>query len=245
MEHQTGVVLFNRESTGYKPTDEGLSLANKARLISQDVENAYLKLAGEDLRISGTIRIATSDFLEEIFLTKALGLLRQRYPEITAEIIVSSQFTSLGKRDADVAFRAITKSPKGLKGKSLTTLQYSIYSHKKLINEVYELSDLKWISDDDTITHSQLRYWQNSIIANPDVILKANSTMAKFNAVKQGIGVSLLPDLLGESDENLVCIHSNPLWKLDIWFLSHNDLYNLQRIKALESALIDVISCNS
>lgn len=252
LEHQTGVVLFDRKATGYTPTEEGISLANKARVISAGVEEAYRQLEEKDLRISGTIRIATSDFLGQMFLTKALSVLSHRYPDITTEVVVSSQFASLGKRDADVALRAITQVPKGLKGKCLTTLSYAVYAHKSFISEFYgleskpydltcaDLTKARWVTDDDTMIHSQLHHWLNVIISKPKVALRANSTMVKFHAVKQGIGIALLPTLLAESDDDLICIYSDPLWTLDLWFLSHSDLYNMQRIQALEASFVDI-----
>ncbi|MBO1254762.1 LysR family transcriptional regulator [Alteromonas sp. 5E99-2] len=237
LEHQTGVVLFNRKYSGYTATVQGMALANKARKIELDVEQAYLKLAGEDLRISGTIRIATSDFLSQAFLTKALLHLSQSYPEINTEINVSSQFASLGRRDADVALRAISKKPAGLKGKQLATLKYGVYVHKSMILDASDLNKLKWIIDDETMIQSQLHKWMYALIAKPTITLRANSTMVKYSAVKQGIGASLLPRLLGDADDDLICIRSQDTWSLDIWFLSHSDLYNMQRVKALETAL--------
>lgn len=135
-EHRMGVILFDRCVTGYIPTATGEALAEKANLISKDVDQTYRSLAGEDLRLSGTIRIATTDFLAQTLVPKILKTFCTDHPGINVEVIVSSHFASLSKRETDVALRAQSNNVdnKTLSGNIISSIKYAVYAHKSLLS---------------------------------------------------------------------------------------------------------------
>src|SRR5882757_5578606 len=76
-----GVRLFDRARDGYAPTPAGeTAIATAARVLAE-IELLERRLAGEDLRPSGVVRITTTDTLAP-FIAPMLKGFRKAHPEI-------------------------------------------------------------------------------------------------------------------------------------------------------------------
>lgn len=234
-EYRMGIVLFDRKPAGYTPTESGEELAQIAEEIAQEVEGAYRKLAGQDLRLSGTIRLATSDFLAQTLLLPVLRKFRSQYPSIEIETAISPQFASLTKRDADLALRAAKDVPEHLVGKRISNFSYGVYGHKDLVLMQRGIGpeQLDWIGDDQTIAHVTTNLWRKRHFPNARIKLRYDSLIGKFTAIRSGLGVGFLPHFLGVSTPGLVCLATEPdIWRLDLWLLTHPDLARMTRVQA-------------
>ena len=66
------------------------------------------------------------------------------------------------------------------------------------------------------------------------------------NAAVEGVGLTFLPCYVGDADDRLVRV-SDPLEHLDmdLWVLTHNELRNTARIRALMTFLYDALSADA
>ncbi|MEP5758788.1 MAG: LysR family transcriptional regulator [Litoreibacter sp.] len=245
-ETRMGVVLFHRGPRGYEATDVGDELARMALSIDQSVEEAYRRLAGQDLRLSGTVRLATSDFIAQSLLYPVLRRFRIRQPSIELEVSISPKFASLTKRDADVAFRAASAPPDNLVGHKIANLKYGLYGHSEFLKNNSDnmgVEQLDWIGDDHTITHVTANKWRLQEFPNARVRNRYDSLIGKFGAIKNQMGIGFLPHFLAGTEPDLVCMQSEPTkWNLDLWLLTHPDLQQMNRIKAFVKCAQDVLS---
>jgi DNA-binding transcriptional LysR family regulator len=91
-EKRLGLRLFERLPTGYVLTAGGEELIAEARHIEDRVTNLERKLAGRDLRLSGVIRVTTTDTLLGSILPEILAEFRAAQPGIGIEIAVTNIF---------------------------------------------------------------------------------------------------------------------------------------------------------
>ncbi|MEP5730456.1 MAG: LysR family transcriptional regulator [Sulfitobacter sp.] len=245
-EKRMGVVLFHRGPRGYEPTEVGEELGRMALTIDQSVEEAYRRLAGRDLRLSGTIRLATSDFIAQSLLLPVLRRFRERQPSIELEVSISPQFASLTKRDADVALRAANTPPDNLVGKKIAKIGYGIYVHKSLLSQFGDhvgLEQLDWVGDDHSISHVTTNQWRMREYPNARVRARYDSLIGKLGAIRSEMGVGFLPHFLAASEPHLVCLKSRPQkWSLDLWLLTHPDLQQMNRIKSFVRCTEDILA---
>jgi len=113
IETRLGAKLFARAREGYTPTSAGeMVIAAGARILAEliDLER---RLAGEDLRPSGIVRLTTTDTLVDV-IAPALAALKTEHPGIIVELIVANTFFTLTKREADIALRPAVAALKGL-----------------------------------------------------------------------------------------------------------------------------------
>src|SRR5712672_1273072 len=71
-EKHLGLRLFERLPTGYVLTAGGEELIAAARQVNDTVIELERKLAGQDLRLSGTVRVTTTDTLMGSILPEIL-----------------------------------------------------------------------------------------------------------------------------------------------------------------------------
>lgn len=243
-EYRMGIVLFDRQPSGYVPTETGEELARIAADIENEVEGAYRKLAGQDLRLSGTIRLATSDFLAQTLLVPILRAFRIRYPSIEFETAISPKFASLTKRDADVALRAVNSVPDHLVGRHIAKLGYGVYGRADLVAEQRGVGpeQLDWVGDDHTIAHVTTNTWRQQSFPNARVKMRYDSLIGKFTAIRTGMAVGFLPHFLGAATPGLTCISTAPSeWTLDLWALTHPDLSRMSRVQTFLNMTASVL----
>ena len=104
-EKTLGLRLFERLPAGYVLTAGGEELIAAARHIHGTVAMLERKLAGQDLRLSGVVRVTTTDTLMSSILPEILAEFRASHSRIQVETAVSNLMLNLTKRDADVAVR--------------------------------------------------------------------------------------------------------------------------------------------
>ena len=61
MEDRLGLLLFDRQPSGYRLTLAGEEVVEHARRMESESEAITEKLSGGDLKLSGTIRVATME----------------------------------------------------------------------------------------------------------------------------------------------------------------------------------------
>lgn len=85
-EARLGVRLFERLPTGYVPTAPGAEMVAGLAHIDAAIHDVERRAAGRDRRLSGTVRLATTDTLMASVLPGALAALRAAHPGIAVEV---------------------------------------------------------------------------------------------------------------------------------------------------------------
>src|SRR5690606_18714614 len=104
-EKALGVRLFDRLPNGYAMTAAGEEMHDSALRVEEEIAALARKVTGQDLRLSGTVRITTVDMLAIWLLPRHLAAFREAYPGIEIELMVGNATLSLGRREADIALR--------------------------------------------------------------------------------------------------------------------------------------------
>jgi DNA-binding transcriptional LysR family regulator len=232
IEKRLGAHLFERARDGYAPTPAGETAVAAAARILDDLAELERRLAGEDLRPAGTVRVTTADTLLGL-TAPILAALRAERPEITIELAVSNSFFTLTKRDADIAIRPIVAAPDNLVGRRLAAVATAPYAAPDYLARHARgmaLSAHDWIGFDDSLGHLRSARW---IAANVTrIVHRANSLMAARAAAQAGMGVAALPCYLGDPDPRLRRVDAPlPDMEVSLWLLTHPDLRRVARVR--------------
>lgn len=240
-EDEIGVRLFLRNRTGYEPTRAGTELFETACRIEKEVEEGYRNISGHDVRLSGTVRCTTADYLADTVLRPAVSRFCADHPRIQVELEISPRVHSLANRDADVAVRPVSAPPDDLVGEHLFRMPFGIYAARSFLERDAPERDpakLDWVAVDQSFSHVVTHQWRRESF--PDVHLRAryNSLLPICAAVEEGLGVALMPHFLAQRYSDLECIHEgDPAWYLDVWVLTHPDFKRVSRIREFMSAV--------
>jgi DNA-binding transcriptional LysR family regulator len=236
LEERLGVRLFERARDGYTPKHAGEVTLAAAERILGDLGELERRIAGEDLRPFGTVRLTTTDTLLD-FLAPCFAAFRRAHPEITLDVVATNAFYTLTKRDADVAIRPAASAPEGLVGRRIATLATALYAAPDYMARHPDRADLRshdWIGPDESLGHLGSAKWIQSVVSPERVIHRANSLLALRAAARAGMGVAPLPCYLADQDPALRRVHP-PLPEMEsaLWLLTHPDLRRVARIRAL------------
>lgn len=234
-EDEIGVRLFLRHRTGYEPTPAGKEMFDGASQIEQEVLAVYRCVSGYDLRLSGTVRCATTDYLAETLLRPAISQFCVNNPEIQLELTITPQVSSLANREADVAVRPLRTPPDDLVGEQVCRMNYGVYAARSFLERCAPERDpgkLDWVAVDQSFSHVMTHQWRTERFPGVRLRARFNTLLAICSAVEEGVGVAFVPHFLTQHYSELECIaDSDPDWYLDVWVLTHPDLERVGRIK--------------
>jgi DNA-binding transcriptional LysR family regulator len=234
-EERLGLRFFERLPTGYVLTAGGEELIAAAHRIDDEVVALERKLAGQDLRLSGSVRITTTDTLMDSVLPEILVGFRAAHPGIALEVAVSNLMFNLTKRDADVAIRPALDPPEALVGRRIARIAFAIYGSADYLaaHTSASLAAHRWIGPDDHLANTSVAHWMRAQLPGADIVLRTDSLVAARNAARAGLGLAALPCYLGEMTRGLVRRH-DPITAMEtaLWVLTHEDLRHQARIRA-------------
>src|SRR4051812_22413102 len=127
-EQMLGVKLFVRSPAGYTLTVAGEEVAAGARAMQETAHAVERTIAGRDLRLTGSVRVTSTDTLAASLLLPALASFTRAQPGIALEVTTTNVMANLTRRDADVAVRPTTNPPANLVGRRVATVAIAIYA---------------------------------------------------------------------------------------------------------------------
>jgi DNA-binding transcriptional LysR family regulator len=194
------------------------------------------KLAGQDLRLSGPVRVTTTDTLMGSILPEILAQFRAAHPGIDIEVAISNLMLNLTKRDADVAIRPAQDPPETLIGRRVAKIAFAIYASPRYLAKHRRTNDLAahlWVGPDDSLAGTAVAQWMRSELPKSEITFRADSLLGLRQAAQAGLGLAALPCYLGDTSPDLVCVR-RPIAAMQtaLWILTHEDLRHTARIRA-------------
>lgn len=228
-EERLGVRLFDRLPTGYVLTAPGEEMRDSVARIEEEIDALALKVTGQDQRLSGTIRITATDMLAIGVLPSHLAAFRAKWPGIELEVIVSDTVLDLTRREADVALRVGNPAQETLVGRRVGRLAFAVYAQAGTKADAAHGDWIGFGSSHGPLSRNLVRWWPGM-----RQVYRTNSIVAAVAAAKAGIGLAALPCVIADRDAGLARVVPFPEdFGLDLWLLTHEDLRNTARIRAL------------
>jgi DNA-binding transcriptional LysR family regulator len=242
IEDRMGVRLFDRQPHGYVPTAAGQEVADAAGRIDDDVATLHRRVAGQDLRLTGTIRLATVDTLATLILPRHLAAFRVAHPGIVIELVISGAHASLTRREADVALRATNDPPEALIGRRLAPVAHGIYGAPGAVprGRAFDPAAHDWVAPDDSLAASMMARWLRKHVPDERIVLRANSITVLLAMARAGVGLAILPCFSGDGALERIGATLDG-WDGTLWLLTHEDLRSTARIRALLDHLGDAL----
>lgn len=241
LESNLGVALFQRSRTGYTPTAAGDAIIATARQMQQQVQSVERQVMGRDLTPTGIVRITTTDSLFEGLLAPLLPAFKEAYPAISLEIALSNQVFSLTKREADIALRPANKPPESLVGRRVGVIEQAVYAAKaaEALAGEDNWQSQDWIGPDEQMRYRELTQWMEEQQLNGQCRYRLDTVLGMYQAARNGLGLAVLPCYLADRDEMLQKLSAPlPALAVDLWLLTHSDLRNTARIRAVMDFII-------
>jgi DNA-binding transcriptional LysR family regulator len=244
IEARLGAKLFERARQGYTPTSAGEMVIAAGTYILAELVDLERRLAGEDLRPSGIVRLTTTDTLVDV-IAPALAALKSEHPGIIVELIVANTFFTLTRREADIALRPATAAPEGLAGRRLATVATAPYASAAYLDRCGRkpLREYDWLGFEDSLGHLRSARWVSANLPEERIVFRADSLLALRSAAVGGFGVAALPCYLADPAAELRRV-TTPLPDMEgsLWLLTHPDLRKVARVRTVLDFMADALS---
>jgi len=229
-ERVLGARLFERIDGSLRPTRAGEAAIVQAARVEQEVEALERGVTGIDAEVAGSVRLTAVPVLVNRLLVPASAELNTQYPGLRLELIADSRNASLTRREADVAVRlARTESGRAVLARRLGHVAYAVYGPRR------KTRALPWISYDESLGHlPQARWIERERGEEPVAPLAVGDAEAIMQAVRAGLGKSLLPCFAADADAGLRRLGGDKVvLTRELWLLTHSALRHHARIVAV------------
>ena len=241
--------LFDRLPSGYVLTAQGHELSADLAGIAEQIEATQRRLSGGDVAIQGVIRLTSTDTLIQGLLMPYLTEFQARHPQVQIQIVVNNSFLNLTQREADVAVRGSNRPPENLIGRRAGTIETALYASRDYIKSLgkrHTEDDYRWIALDESLAHLESAKWMRQHVPADRIAMRFDNLVGMVDAVAAGIGVGMLLCPLADRRPELVQL-KEPMRQMDtqIWVLTHPDLKQVARIRALTDFLYERLSADT
>jgi len=235
LEEQAQQALFRRTSDGLVLTDAG----DAVMALAESMENSALamerRLAGNDERLEGLLRISSAEWFAGHVLAPVLLELTRRHPNVVPELIASYRLLNLSKREADVAFRIVPFSEPHIVQRRLMSIPYGLYGSAATADVVRRDPDAVGLVLMNTAqAHFPDVAWLLERFPNSRRAFTSTSRAVQAQMCARGAGVAVLPRPLGDAVPGLLLIETaDPPPRRDVWVGYHHDLRHMDRLRAM------------
>jgi len=235
IEEALGVRLFDRLPRGYAMTEAGEAFFAAGDKVENLVNSLALQVAGQDLRLHGDLRVAVPDGLMLEILMPAIPEFTRTHPSVKLELVVSSDYADLSRREADIAVRATRAPAEALFGRKLCNMAIAFYGQRDSVEDwkTQPPETLSWLMPDETLGQLLVGSWLAKNRAGATINFTSNTLLCLKGAAKSGLGVAPLPCFMGDHDPELARL-IEPCEDLgsEIWLLTHAELKHTARVRA-------------
>lgn len=242
LEQRLAVRVFERLPGGvYQLTPAGERMAAAAERMEDEALALARDIAGADGRLSGRLRVTSSETLAYSRLTGHLAAFRAAHPGIVVELAIENRVLSLSRREADVALRPIRPKEGDLWGRKLAGVAWTFFAassyldaHGGAIEDMAALGAHALIGWEETASGIMAADWLERNASAERFVYRTNSLVNQAIAARAGIGLALLPCYLGDGEPGLVRALAEPVEELagELWIVTHQDLKGTARVRA-------------
>lgn len=239
LESDLGVRLFNRRSSGWLLTEVGERLLVHAETIENALTAASNVTEHSGASLTGSVRIVTPDGFGAFLLAPGVGPLRRKHPELTLEIMTSSQKSSFTTREFDIAVVLLEPSPQAVWSRPLLHYSLGLYASRDYISRHPPITTVDDLREhtlifyvDETLDIDPLRI-MSDILPGHSAKIQINNITGHWKATEAGLGIAPLPSFIGDADENLVrVLPSEVEVRRTYWIVVPRGLLRLPRVRA-------------
>ncbi|SPH16923.1 HTH-type transcriptional regulator DmlR [Defluviimonas aquaemixtae] len=237
LEHQTGLTLFDRDTRGFRPTENARSLSPLAEVIEEAARNFAIKT--RELAEQRPIRITApgyfSDRAMEIF-TEFSTL----HPEIAIEFVHSIKLLNLAEGEADIAFRVSASEPdESLVCRKIGTEHFALYGGQSYADQFGLPKSLDNLRGHRFVTFKRndvpdvLHNWLHQHVLPDQIVATFSEIDLMYSSIKAGNGLGLVHARWADTQDTLLrCFGNIEELSRPVTMLIAPDAYRRQEVKA-------------
>ncbi len=225
-------------------TGSGQRALGAARAIEAQLVALAEELGGAQGEVAGTVCVTSTPG----FVRKAMNAfdgLRDKYPALDVDLMVSSHVVNLHRKEADIAVRMFKDQQDALAMTKLGTFGWSLYASEKYLAGrtpgANPADGHKVIAYDESFSNTAGGRWIAANVQEDSIGMRVPGIRQALDAAAAGHGVCLVPCYLAE-DHKVVRVTDQVLASNDAYAVYLAVRTNEARIRVVVDSLIDMFA---
>jgi DNA-binding transcriptional LysR family regulator len=249
LEKSLSATLFLRTSEGYALTAVGEAALHCVEKMEHSALELERRIQGLDDRLTGLVRVSTTDSLAIDFLIPAIARLHEQHPEVRVQLDASTQILSLAKREADIAVRNTRPDNPDLIARRIARWSVGLFAAQSYVDRHGVPEPGSAFEGHDLVVYQPYLqgHKEMTLVSEPlgrgRIVASLSSSLLVRRSIAAGIGLGEIPLYMGERD-GLVRLwpeRTRPV-PYDIWLVTHADLRHTARVRAVIDEIVAVFS---
>ena len=244
LEEATGQVLFQRTAEGFVLTEEGGAVLSHAERMEEHALAMERRLAGEQQKLEGTLRISSADWFGAYVLPPVVAEYARLYPRVEIELLTGTRLFNLAQREADVAFRIVPFDAPDIVQRRIVWMRYAAYVAAASTDPVEgDGSGHRLIAMDTSTGAFPDIEWLGERFPRATVVMRSNNRNVQAQICAEGVGIAVLPRPVGDQIAGLrrLDLGDAPPSR-EIWMGYHRDLKQLHRLRSFVSLVTEMLA---
>ncbi len=244
-EEQLGSKLFDRTPEGLAITAAGQAILRHCEAMESAAASVERLVAGHDARLSGLVRVATTEGLARALIVPALAPLAREHAQLQVEVMASPARLDITRRQADIAVRVGRPRDPDVICRKLADCGFALYGARSYLAAQRTPDHAEGPSVPTAVSYLGAPTWFSAALDGARVALLSNSPFVQVEAVSRGIGIGLFPCFLGDSDPELERLSKGePPEPRAVWMIIHRDLRRVAKIRLVADAIANAFHRN-
>jgi DNA-binding transcriptional LysR family regulator len=238
LEHELGVPLFYRTTTGYRLTRHGENVVGSAEAMERAALAVAARAREHGGAVAGRVRVAMPPEYGSHWLAPSLPALHAAHPHIDLQILVGTRERDLSRGEAELAIQPPRPRQVGMIAVRIGRAATALYVSKALaagarpaIRRAEDLRGLPLLAYTAPFQMLQDARWFQPILASARLALETNSTHALLAAARAGAGVAVLPRFVARRHDDLVAV-SDDVAAHDLLLVTHPEFRRDPKVRA-------------
>jgi DNA-binding transcriptional LysR family regulator len=240
LEQALGTVLFTRSVRGLVPTEQARALGESARAMARASEAFVRTASAEPDKAAGIVRLSVSELVGIEVLPRMLTELRARQPGLIIELVLSNVSANLLEQEVDIAVRMTPPRQEALVAQKVAAIPLGLFAHVDYLARRGQpetpdaLAEHDLIGPDRALADLEFvgRLWPG--LDRGRFVVRTDSHPAQLAAARAGLGIAVVQRPIGLADPLLrPVLPEVPIGVLDTWIVTHENLRELPRVRAV------------
>ena len=244
LEQSLGITLVERTIKGPILTQAGLELLNHVKAMADAATLISMTAAGHSQEVSGEVKITSTDLMATGILPDVLAPLRKTAPGVRIKIVATGHTLNLLAREADIAVRHGRPDQPDLIARHIGDFGLGLYASSEYLKAFgrprtpEEVAHHAFVGTPDPERLIKPLSARGIDLRPENFVLSSDSNVVQWQWLRAGFGISMLPDILGETDPLLEKILPDlPMYQAPIWLVTHRELRTSPRIRVVFDTL--------
>jgi DNA-binding transcriptional LysR family regulator len=245
LEAALGMSLFTRSSSGLLPTETALTIKPYAERMQATAEALRRAATAHKGVARGTVRITVAEMMGVEVLPPMLTAIRNTYPAITLELVLSDRVENILNQEADIAVRMLDPTQEALVARKIGRIEIGAYAHPDYLKHhpaprnIDDLAGHNLIGFDHESAYIRRMLSDGPALRRSMFALRTDSNVAQLAAIRAGFGLGFCQLGLARREPRLRRVLPELTMTLDSWLVMHEDMRHNAACRAVFDMLAE------